>query len=147
MSDCFLIGVLKLMNSNGDQQVDVDWLYLFYHICMNPEQTDFSVIWLQSMDQKDTEITASQCKITSQQLLKCLFPEWSMDRSGLSCADTYFHDLPGSPTPSVTLPHASSFFVLSGVNVLSYSSGCLLKNTISVHYPLLHCSVSRHQWC
>lgn len=101
------------MNSNGDQQVDVDWIYLFYHICMNPEQTDFSVIWLQSMDQKDTEITASQCKITSQQLLKCLFPEWSMDRSGLSCADTYFHDLPGSPTYWLSFLHASSFYVLS----------------------------------
>lgn len=41
------VSVLKSINSNSDQQVDFEWINLFYHIGMNPKQSDYAVIWLQ----------------------------------------------------------------------------------------------------
>lgn len=99
------------------------------------------------MDQKEAIIT-SWCRLvktlnscfvrsvgqrTNKQLSKCMFPEWSLDRSGLCCADTYFHDLRGRPTSSVTF-----LLVSVWVDALPYCSGCLQTATISDHH-FLHC--------
>lgn len=52
-----------------------------------------------------------------------MFPGWSSDRSELRCAETYFHDLPGSQTSSLGFLHASSFF--------NFISGCLQNHSMT----------------
>lgn len=39
----FLVGVVKLINNNRDQQVDIDWIN---HTSMDPKQKDFTVMYL-----------------------------------------------------------------------------------------------------
>lgn len=57
---------------------------------------------------KKPEVMLRQVK-TSDQLLKCLLPEWSLDPS---CgAETVFHDLPGSLTSSLTFLRSRFFFL------------------------------------
>ena len=54
-----------------------------------------------------------------------------------SFANTYCHDLPGSPTSLLTFLHVSSFFlrpVSVPVNLLPYSSGCLQTAMITLWF-------------
>lgn len=84
-------------------------------------QRHSSVIWAQKnglKERRNKKIITPPCKKpelmlrqvkTSEQLLKCLFPEWSLDPS---CgAETVFHDLPGSLTSSLTFLRSRFFFL------------------------------------
>ena len=62
------------------------------------------------------------------QLLKCLFTEWSLGRSLLCCAETYFHNLPGDLTSSLTFFLASSLFVLSLYKYICYCTALMSAN-------------------
>ena len=103
-----------LINTNCDQQVDIHWINLFYHIGMNPKHDDFAVIdcnkWIKRMPKNQHHNdTFNLCFIrsvgqtTSNQLLKFLLPEWSEDRP-----EQFVLRLISTTYQAVWLPHSHS---------------------------------------